>query len=309
MTGDDDERALIPRPRGGDVSLADDLASADRDQLVHVDARGQVRSPRRFHAINAAAYTVGGAASAWLVFLGIVGGPVTTAISLGFVGVFSSTIARVRRLNRAAQWMVEDRVEDAIPVLEGLAAARVPPRRAIRAFAEQHLGECHARRGRHAEALAHQRRALARWGARRRAPMARACELAEIVTLVNLGRTDEARRLADERRPAAPEGDWLELLRSTSELYVAFAEGDHRLDDDELHARARTALAVSRAAALLALTAWAHHRRGDEDQAWHLLREALDRRAGLPIAQTMPRLHAWIEAHADAARAAAPDDY
>jgi hypothetical protein len=86
-----------------------------------------------------------------------------------------------------------------------------------------------------------------------------------------------------------------------AELYITLAEGSHRFDGDELHTRSRVALAVSGAAALLGLLAWAEHEAGDADFAWHLLREAFDRRRQLHIKEGLPLLHAWMEANAEAA--------
>ena len=51
------------------------------------------------------------------------------------------------------------------------------------------------------------------------------------------------------------------------------------------------------------MLAWAQHRLGDDDQAWHLLREAYDRERTVGLTQGMPRLWAWMEAHKDAAMA------
>jgi hypothetical protein len=75
------------------------------------------------------------------------------------------------------------------------------------------------------------------------------------------------------------------------------AEDELAIDADHLHAIAIEALKITGAAALLALSSWAHWKLGDLDQAWHLLREAYDRRAGLQIERAMPRLHLWMEAH------------
>jgi hypothetical protein len=137
----------------------------------------------------------------------------------------------------------------------------------------------------------------ARVGRRRHSAMAHMVSLAEVTTLVNLGRTGEARQRLEQLRGHLPDGNYLRLQFWVAELYVCFAEGEHRFDADQLHERARTALGITGAASLLGLCAWAHYTSGDHDQAWHLLSEALDRRPGQLIDRLLPKLHAWMEAH------------
>jgi hypothetical protein len=132
---------------------------------------------------------------------------------------------------------------------------------------------------------------------RRRSAMARLVEYSEVTTLVNLGRVGEARQRLEQRKSEPVRGDYLRLQFWVAELYVCLAEGEHRFDGDALHERARAGLAITGAAALLGLCAWAHAEAGDTDQAWHLLREALDRRPGQLIDRLLPKLHTWMEAH------------
>jgi hypothetical protein len=293
-------------PRNLKLEVASSLASARPTSLVHVDRKGQVRSAARYRVIQVASYSVLGAtlAASAVVYgssFGIAG-----VAAVGLVAAYVGwSMRRGFRLRRAALLLIHDRVEEAIPILDQIAGSRAPRR--LRAMAEQNLGVCHGRRGRHEEALAHQRRAIDLYGTRRPPFAAVATQYAEIVTLVNLGRTDEAHGRFAERFPRAPEGDYLRTQHWTVELYLALAGAAVALDDADLHERARTALGMTAGGALIALTAWAHHRAGHVDQAWHLLREALDRES-VPIERPMPLLHAWMQANAAAARAAAPGD-
>ena len=303
---DDDEKALIVRPEAAPVPklvLAKDLAAATPRSFVHIDRHGQVRSPARFRAIEAASYAaLGGTAILVTITYGMAFG-VPGALLGVFLGlVFGSAIRRARRLQTAARLIINDRVEEAQPLLEELARGRRSGKR-FRALVEQNLAACHLRRGRFEEALAHQRSSIVLHG-KRRSPFARIAEYGELLTLVNLGRVKEARELFGRRHAEVPSGDYLRVHHWIAELYISFAEGKHAIDGDELYTRARAALAITSAAALLALLAWAHHQLDDLDQAWHLLREAQDRETGLPIAQTMPPLHAWMEEHRAAAAAA-----
>jgi hypothetical protein len=306
---DDTGQALVkvaPVPR---LVLAKDLAAATPRSFVHIDRHGQVRSPARFRAIEAASYGLLAAITLSVtITYGMAFGAPGLIFGAAIALLFGRAIRRARRLQAAARLIINDRVEEAEVILGDLLRSRRLPRR-LRALAEQNLAACHLRRGRFDEALVHQRLAIghhARWG--RHSPFARIVQYGELLTLVNLGRVAEARALFGQRHPTVPDGDYLRVHHWIAELYVCFAEGGHAIDQDELHARARTALGITSAAALLALLAWAHHVAGDVDQAWHLLRESVDRRDGMPIERTMPRLHAWIEAHREAA-ALADDPY
>src|SRR5262249_13212184 len=151
------------------------------------------------------------------------------------------------------------------------------------------------------DALTHQRAAIALYSRGRRSPFAQVVEYGEIISLVNLERLREAREIFDRRHKVVPDGDYLRVHHWVTELYLDMAEGTCTVDDDDLHPRVRFRLGLSSGAALLALLAWAEHARGDLDLAWHLLREACDRRGEVPLERTMPRLHAWIEANEAAA--------
>jgi hypothetical protein len=304
-----DDKALVKVEPVPKLVLAKDLAGASPRSFVHIDRSGAVRSPARYRAIEAASYAFLAATT--------VGVTITYGMAFGLPGVaigaamgllFGRAIRRGRRIQQAARLLVHDRVEEAEVILQDILKSRFLPRR-LRALAEQNLAACHTRRGRFEEALVHQRTAIGLHGRRgRKSPFARIVEYNELATLVNLGRVAEARALLAQRHPHVPDGDFLRIHHWLSELFICFAEGKHHLDADELHDRARVALQITSAAGLLALLAWAHHTSGDADQAWHLLREAIDRRDGTPLERAMPSLHAWMEQHRAEAEAAAPGD-
>jgi hypothetical protein len=202
--------------------------------------------------------------------------------------------------------IAHDRLDEAEALL-GEVGKSWPRPKSARALIEQNLAAIAGRRGDFEGALTHQRAAMqlyARAGRRGRSAMARLVEYAEITTLVNLGRVGEARHRLDERLANPPRGNYLKLQAWVAELYVCLAEGEHRLDGDQLHERARSALQITGAAALLGLCAWAHYQIGDPDQGAHLLAEAFDRRDGQLIERLLPKLHTWMEEHAKEARAA-----
>jgi tetratricopeptide (TPR) repeat protein len=281
------------------LELAPSLEAAKPRSFVHIDGRGQVRSPARYRALQAISY---GAAAAIVggvtVVYGAIFGPAGVLVGAGLGAWISWHVFRRRKLQKAARFVVNGQLEEAEKLLLDIGRSfRLP--RLERALVEQQLGAIAVRRGDYEEALRRQRNAMQIYARShrlgRRSPFARTVEYAEIVTLVNLGRVGEARQRFEQRREV-PEGDYLRVQHWAAELYVLFAEGEHRLSADDLHERSRAALAITSAAALLGLCAWAQLVAGEEDYAWLLLREAYDRVEGTAIDKAMPRLWAWMEA-------------
>jgi hypothetical protein len=311
VTKDVPDSALVRVPERGpapEMKLARTLAEAAPRTFVHVDGSGQVRSPARYRAMQALSYGTAGAivASVTLIYGGLLGPP-GIAIGAGLAAYLGWNLRRGLKLQRATALIVHDRLDEAERLLDSvLRSFRVPKQ--VRALAEHNLGSIATRRGNYEEALSHERAAMTIYaGARRRSPMQRIVEYAEMTTLVNLGRVGEARQRLDQKKGVVPTGDYLRMQHWVAELYVCLAEGAHTLDPDVLHERARVALSVTGAAALLGLCSWAHHQVGDVDQAWHLLREAYDRKEGLRIDRALPLLNTWMEANAAAAGAVAPE--
>jgi tetratricopeptide (TPR) repeat protein len=281
-----------------ELELAPSLEAAKPRSFVHIDGRGQVRSPARYRALQALSYGAAATivAGVTLVYGAILGAP-GVLIGAGLGAWISWHVFRRRKLQKAARLLVNGELDEAEKLLTEIGRSfRLP--RLERALVEQQLGAIAVRRGDYEEALRRQRNAMQiyarshRFG--RRSPFARTVEYAEIVTLVNLGRDGEARQRLEQRREV-PEGDYLRVQHWAAELYVLFAEGEHRLSADELHERSRTALSITSAAALLGLCAWAQLHAGEEDYAQLLLREAFDRVEGTAIDKAMPRLWAWME--------------
>jgi tetratricopeptide (TPR) repeat protein len=282
-----------PEPK---LVLAKDLESAQLGTMVHVDRHGQTRSPARYKVITAvqtaAVVTMlGGAAWIYHGLLGT-GGLYLAAAITGYVGW---AMFRATRLRTAALLIMQNRLDEAEALLNkwsstwGMSTA-------WKGAIEQNWAAIFHRRGQYEKALHHIERALRiyRKGPKRLVNR-RTAEHAEIHLLVTLGRLGEARERFS--RLVQPKGNLLAQQHWAAELHLLFGEGAHRLDADTLHARARQALGITLASAPLALLAWAHWKAGDDDQAWHLLRESYARLPGIPIQVTMPDLFAWMEAH------------
>jgi tetratricopeptide (TPR) repeat protein len=286
------------------MRLAESLEQAAPRTFVHVDRKGQVRSPARYKALQAVSYgaaaaIVGGVTVMYGALLGVPG----VGIGAAFAAYFGWHLKRGRMLHKATVLLVHDQLDEAEALLRKVLASWRCPRH-VAALAEQNLGAVYNRRGNFEEALAHQRSSMALYArSNNKSPMRQVVEYGEMITLVNLGRAGEARQRLDQKHGKVPEGDYLRLQHWGAELYVCLAEGEHRLDPDSLHQCAIAALKITGAAALLGLTAWAHWRMKDTEQAWHLLREAYDRREGIKLERAMPILWKWMEDNATEAGA------
>jgi tetratricopeptide (TPR) repeat protein len=284
------------------MQLAESLEQAAPRTFVHVDRKGQVRSPARYKALQAASYgaaaaIVGGVTVMYGALLGVPG----VGIGAAFAAYFGWHLRRGRMLHKATVLLVHDQLDEAEALLRKVLSSWRCPRH-VAALAEQNLGAVYNRRGNFEEALAHQRASMTLYArGNAKSPMRQVVEYAEMITLVNLGRIGEARQRLDQKHGVVPEGDYLRLQHWGAELYVCLAEGDHKLDPDGLHQCAIAALKITGAAALLGLTAWAHWKMNDLDQAWHLLREAYDRREGVRLERSMPLLWTWMESHSASA--------
>lgn len=288
--------ATVPAPPPV-FKVAADLASARGQEFVHVDGQGQVRTPARLRALEYGSYglMVALAAGSAVVYYQILGvGGAGVGLVLG--GWYAYLVSRSKQIRRGLRLLVADRFEEAVAAFARVARAPLLPRK-MRATAEQNLAACHALCGRHDEALTFRQAAVARWRGSRKvlAVMARQ---GEVYDLIHLGRLEEARARFNVLG-APPGGDYLRLLHWTLELYLAMVEGQHALGDDELHRRAREALAITTSSGLLGLLAWAYQQRGDQEMCRHLLVECLDRHLGPRQSAGLPLLQRWLDQRAD----------
>jgi tetratricopeptide (TPR) repeat protein len=291
--GDRDQKALTLPADPPATTVARNLQVASSREFVYVDRKGRVRSPARLRANQIASYglmagLLGGATALYYATLGPAGIVVGGVLGLWFARVIGTGFS----LSAGLRLMVADRFDEAAAVFTRIARGRFVPRR-LRANAEHHLGHCRAIAGQHEEALALYRSAVARWGGSPglRGALARR---SEVFALINLGRLTEARASLAALGPA-PEGEYLRLQHWTLELYLALAEGHHDFPEEELYRRSRAALAITTAAALLGLLAWAYQQRGDQEMSRHLLAECLDRHFGPRISGSLPLLQRWLD--------------
>jgi hypothetical protein len=294
-----EKRSAVAPP----MVLGKSLEQAPKRAFLHVDNKGRVRSPKRYRAIEglnqvATAGVLVGAPVVLTVGLG----PLGLLIGAGISGLVGWRMHWSRKLDRAVRLLVHDRTEEARMLLDQVRSSALLPRSA-RALAEQNMGACYARERDYEKALEHQLKSIALHKRGRKTLFGHVVDYAAIHSLVNLGRVKEARLRIDEKGAGDDKGDYLRLQHWVAELHVCMAEGEHSIAEDDLYGRAREALGITTAAALLGLLAWAHHHIGDEEQAWLLLHEAIDRQDGDIIERTMPLLGDWMTENADKAKA------
>jgi tetratricopeptide (TPR) repeat protein len=290
---DEDDQGVQPAA-GRPGEMAPSLEQATVRSLLYVDRRGQVRSPDEYRTANTlyygavAALVVGLDALAWLAY-GTTG--------LGAAGVltvlFGRQLLATRRLQRAVSLMVAGRLDEAEAMLARVRRGFLIPTH-FKARADQGLARVSMLRGRYDEALARQESALGLLEGRRSSTR-RTLEYARMVTLVNLRRTEEARRRLEEL-PRMLEGDYLRFVRAATELYIAFGEGRHELPAAYLREQADIALGIPTARALLGLLAWAEAEAGRRADAARLLAAAREREGDDLVRSAYPLLAAWMDA-------------
>jgi hypothetical protein len=298
---DDEPKALALRepPR---MKLSDSLKSAARDEFVYVSRRGEVRPSWRYRAGRVAtlAATVSvGAMGIALCFLA--GTPFLSIIYIGTLLFVANLWRHGERLKRGATLVAADRLDEAQAELEPLVRARFVPK-TVRALAWQNLGGIEARRSHHATALEYTRkcRALLEGGGLGgrfvpAGPWRWISRFNEALLLAQLHRVDEARAAAQGLR-SAPDGEYFRILHMNVELMLAFVQRDAGALPEDLFPWAKLALETTSAELALALLAWAHLQRGDEDMGKHLLDAATDRIDADLFARVYPDVHAWLRA-------------
>jgi len=292
---DKPQTALVRVGAAPPLKLARSLEEATQGSFVHVDNRGQVRSPARYRALTTIAngVSLAAVASVTALYATRFGTLAAVAVAAVFGATVGVAMLRGGRLNKAARLLQAERLDEAETLCRRILAGTLVPRR-YRAVAHQNLAAIALRRGQFETALGEARAAMELHARSfRRSVYLDMLAYFEIGLLVNLGRVREARERLDARG-AVPEGNYLKLQHWTADLTVQFAEGRLRLDEEQLWTRSKSGLQITRGAQLLALCAWGYFQRGDADLGSHLLEQAVDR-AEPYSAQSAPALWRWVE--------------
>jgi hypothetical protein len=292
----EDQALAVVQPRPDRMRLAASLAGASRNEFVYVGRAGEVRAPWRYELQSRVALGVAGTAGiAGTVLCFMIGAPWLSVAYLGALGYMGHAWRRSERLKSGAALLASDHLDEAEARLQPLTESKFTPR-FVRALAWQNLGGVSARRGHHEQALTRVRTGRALMLGLRWAPVGPwpwISRFTETLLLAQLGRIEDARSVRRELDDA-PDGEYFQILRMNTDLMIAFASADARALPTDLHPWTRIALQTTTAELALALLAWAHLARGDDDMGHHLLQEARERIEGPRFARTYPRVYAWM---------------
>jgi tetratricopeptide (TPR) repeat protein len=278
--------------------VSSSLDTARPGEVLLLDDQGRVLGPQAMRRATLVGWgvvgsVVGVGAGAIGILVGPLAGLVVGAITLGFL-VWQ--LRHGREFQRALALASAGRRDEAYAIVAELERRQLgnqfPP------FIDYLAGKLEWQRGHGEAALRRYDRALGALGRMRGRGrgMYWICTFDRVQLLAAMGRLDVA-RAARAELDEAPRGDYFAMELALTDLMIAFHAGDATLlaSDDELYDGAKAALRTSRFGASVVLLAWAFDQRGDRDMAEHLLREAPARLETEFLAETTPRLHAWLE--------------
>jgi hypothetical protein len=275
------------------------LDSARPGEVLLLDDQGRVMGPRamrRAQVVNWGA--AGGMVGIGSAVLAALTGPVFgVAVGVSAMGLLLWHARRASELKRVLTLASAGRRDEALAAVSALEARR-PGDRLLPPFIDYLTGKLEWQRGNFDVALRRYDRARgALTDPRRRhgRGMYWLCTFDRVQLLAAMGNVTAARTARAELE-GAPHGDYFEMELALSDLMIGFHADDAGLlpEDDELYEWAKAALRTSRFGASVVLLAWAFTRRGDTDMARHLLREAPPRLAHEFLADSAPKVHAWL---------------
>ncbi|WP_428267886.1 tetratricopeptide repeat protein [Haliangium sp.] len=289
----------VPRADEPSWKLARSLDEARVGEVMMLDQHGNVLSPRRIRWIWARSWLTAGAMGAALglsssVLLGSLG------VGVGVVGVyFGAFLWQLRHrstLRRVLALCAAGRRDEAQAALSALEAQKLPPH--YRPILDMLSGNLAFLRGEFDEALTRYERVIERHRPSGRGPthpIYWICAFNRVQLLASAGRLERARELRPEL-DEAPRGAYFEMDRMLTELLLAFHAGEPDELEGDLYEWAKAALKTNRFGLNVVLLAWAFHACGDDDMARIMLREAPQRLTGHFLADSAPRVHAWMMA-------------
>lgn len=291
--------------------VSSSLDTARPGEVLLLDDQGRVLGPKAMRRATIVGWgvvgsVVGVGAGAIGVLVAPVAGVLVGAMTMGFL---LWQLRHGRDFQKALALASAGRRDEAYAIVGELERRQLgnqfPP------FIDYLAGKLEWQRGQHEAALRRYERALAalaRMRGRGRG-MYWICTFDRVQLLAAMGRLADARAARAELEDA-PRGDYFAMELALTDLMIAFHAGEPGAlpGDDELYEWAKAALRTSRFGASVVLLAWAFDARGDDDMATHLLREAPARLETEFLAETTPRLHAWLEERLAKVPAGEPDD-
>jgi tetratricopeptide (TPR) repeat protein len=279
--------------------LARSLEEARVGEVMMLDQHGNVLSPKRIRWIWARSWLAAGAMGAALgvssaLLLGSVAfGGATLGI---YLGAFLWQLRHRTALRRVLALCAAGQRDEAERALRDLEAQRIPAH--YQPILDMLSGNLAFLHGKFEEALVRYERVIQRYRPVGRAPthpIYWICAFNRVQLLASAGELERARTYRAELEEA-PHGSYFEMDRMLTDLLLAFHIGDVDALTGDLYEWAKAALKTNRFGLNVVLLAWAFHRRGDNDMARMMLREAPSRLAGHYLADSAPRVHAWMQA-------------
>lgn len=295
IVADELDKAGAYKP--GKLSLARNLNEAQVNEVLVLDKKGRAIEVRSSALSKIAAYSIG--AAAW-VGLAVFGEASAAIYAVGFFGIFMAVLfAPAASLRKGMRAQLDGQFDAAIARLSKVQRSRFTLRD-LRATAALYRGNALWCKGELEAALEQARATKAMYRASKHAShvVVRQAMMLEVHLLVELDRLAKARGALDRLLRLDDLGETLRMATWGAQLAVCMAEGRHPLTDDELHTRTMAALPVTSAAPLLAMLSWAHHVSKNDEQAWHLLREAFDREWSVMLRHGLTGLRNWMQTHA-----------
>ncbi len=279
--------------------LARSLEEASVGQVMMLDQHGDVLSPGRIRWIWARSWLTAGAmgaalgmSSALLFGSALFGG---AAVGL-YAGAFLWQLRHRSALRRVLALCAAGRRDEAQRALDRLEAQKLPHQ--YRPIIDMLSGNLAFLRGEFEPALDRYEQVIQRYrptGRQTPHPIYWICAFNRVQLLASSGQLERARELRPEL-DSAPHGAYFEMDRMLTDLLLAFHSGDDSGLDGDLYEWAKAALKTNRFGLNVVLLAWTFHRRGDDEMARMLLLEAPPRLSGHFLADSAPRVHAWMEA-------------
>jgi len=275
--------------------IASDLDRAGKGQLVYVGRDGEVKHPGQVRNRQIASYIAFGTVSAAGTVWAAATFPVLVPFYLLLGGRFLSTVRAVRRVNEASVALSRGDAAAGRALAEPVTRAWWAPGR-VRALAELRVAIADALEGKGEQALDRVRQARARLSPK--LVQYQFSYYTEINLLTALGRIKEARVML-ESRGKVPTGEVLKLSHWIAEMHLGVAEGELKIDAEELHERMKKGLSMTAGADLLMLCAWVYAQRGEHEDAKFAWRQAKEREGSHRLDIAMPKLFEWTTKYAE----------
>jgi tetratricopeptide (TPR) repeat protein len=279
--------------------LARSLDEARVGEVMMLDQHGDVLPPSRIRWIWARSWLATGAMGAALGVSSalLLGSAAFGGAALGiYLGAFLWQLRHRAALRRVLALCAAGRREEAQAALADLESQKLPVH--YRPILDMLSGNLAFLQGKFDDALARYERVIQRYrpvGGGPTHPIYWICAFNRVQLLASSGELERALSFRAELEDA-PRGSYFEMDRMLTDLLLAFHAGAVDNLPADLYDWAKAALKTNRFGLNVVLLAWAFHRRGEDDMARMLLREAPARLAGHYLADSAPRVHAWMQA-------------